>query len=163
MKRLFLFFLMAGLLLGLAGCDLNRMEPEEMRNFLGGVVEEIGSSQITGDKELIGTRVLKDGADAYAGEYKAQRESVTGRDVVFGGASIHDRILFLSGTIKTGSGKAAVRIRLNEDVFELQPDADGNFETTLKLESGGNYIMVVYEDFSGAVEMACEYMEQDDA
>ncbi len=160
MKQLFLFFLMAGLLLGLAGCRLNYMEPEEMQDFLDGVVENIGDSQITDDEDLIGTRTLADSNDSYAGEYTAEYESVTGRDVIFGGSSIHDRELFLAGTVQAESGKATVRIRLNGEVFELEPDDAGHFETTLKLESGGNYIMVVYEDFSGSVEMVCAYTEQ---
>lgn len=163
MKHLFLFFLMAGLLFSLTGCDLNCMEPEEMQNFLDGVVEDIGSSQITDDEDLIGTRVLKDDADSYAGEYTAECKSVTGREVVFGGASIHNRELFLSGSIDTESGTVAVRIRLNEEVFELEPDADGYFEATLKLDNGGNYIMVVYEDFSGSMELTCGYAVQGDA
>lgn len=159
MKHLFLFFLMAGLLLGMTGCDLKDMEPEEMQDFLNGVVENIGDSQITDAKDLIGTRILAD--DAYTGEYTTECEAVTGRDVVFGGASIHNRDLFLSGSIDAESGKATVRIRLNEEVIELEPDADGHFETTLKLESGGNYIMAIYEDFSGTLEMTCEYIDEE--
>ena len=85
---------------------------------------------------------------------------MTGRDVVFGGASIHNRDLFLSGHIETESGNATVRIRMNSEVVELEPDADGYFETTLKLDNGGNYIMVVYEDFSGTVEMNSEYLDE---
>ena len=160
MKHLFLFFLMAGLLLGMTGCDLKDMEPEEMQDFLDGVVEDIGNSQITGDADLIGIRMLNENSDAYTGEYTTECEAVTGRDVVFGGASIHNRDLFLSGSIDAESGKATVRIRLNEEVIELEPDADGHFETTLKLDNGGNYIMVVYEDFSGTVEMNSEYLNE---
>ena len=159
MKHLFLFFLMAGLLLGMTGCDLKDMEPEEMQDFLDGVVEDIGNSQITGDADLIGIRVLKDSTDAYAGAYTAECQSVTGRDVIFGGASIHNRDLFLSGHIETESGNATVRIRMNSEVVELEPDADGHFETTLKLDNGGNYIMVIYDVFSGVVEMNSEYLD----
>ena len=85
---------------------------------------------------------------------------MTGRDVVFGGASIHNRDLFLSGHIETESGNATVCIRMNSEVVELAPDADGHFETTLKLNNGGNYIMVVYEDFTGTMEMNSEYFEE---
>ena len=158
MKQLITYLLLTGLILGLAGCRLNYMEPEEMQDFLDGVVENIGDSQITDDEDLIGTRTLADSDDSYAGEYTAECESVTGRDVIFGGASIHNRDLFLSGHIETESGKATVRIRMNDEVVELEPDADGYFETTLKLNNGGNYIMVVYEDFSGTVEMNSEYL-----
>lgn len=161
MKHLFLFFLMAGLLLGLTGCKLRDMEPEEIQDFLDGIAANIGDSQITDDEDLTGTRVLVDSTDAYAGAYTAACDSVTGRDVVFGGASIHNRELFLSGTVQAESGSAAVRIRLNEEVLELEPDANGSFETTLKLDSGGNYIMVVYEDFSGTLELTCEHMDDE--
>ena len=159
MKQLITYLLLTGLILGLAGCRLNYMEPEEMQDFLDGVVENIGDSQITDDKDLIGIRMLNENSDAYTGEYTTECEAVTGRDVIFGGASIHNRELFLSGTIQAESGKATVRIRLNEEVFEMEPDDDGHFETSLKLDSGGNYIMVVYEDFSGSLEMTCEYMD----
>lgn len=163
MRHTITFLLLAVLLIGLTGCRLNYMEPEEMREFLDGVVEDIGDSQITDDEDLIGTRVLADSGDTYTGDYTAACSDMSGRDVVFGGASIHNRELFLSGAIQTESGKATVRIRMNEEVFELEPNTDGYFETTLKLDNGGNYIMVVYEDFSGSVEMACEYVAQDDA
>ena len=161
MKHLFPYILLAGLLLGLAGCKLKDMAPEEMQEFLDGVVEDIGSSQITDEEDLTGTRVLADSADPYAGNYTAVLESVTGRDVVFGGASIHNRELFLSGTVQAESGSAAVRIRMNEEVFSLEPDANGYFETTLKLDSGGNYIMAIYENFSGTLEMTCEYVDEE--
>ena len=163
MKHMLIYFLLAGLLLGLTGCRLNYMEPEEMQEFLDGVAENIGEGQITDDEDLIGTRVLTDNADSYAGKYTSECKSMAGRDVVFGGASIHNRELLLSGTIKTESGKAAIRIRLNDEAFELDPDTDGCFETTLKLDSGGNYIMVDYEDFSGSVELSCAYVVQGDA
>lgn len=163
MKHLMLYFLLAGLLFSLAGCRLNYMEPEEIQDFLDGVAENIGESQITDDKNLIGTRTLADSADAYAGGYTAECGSVTGRDVIFGGASIHNRELFLSGSIQAESGTATVRIRLNGEVYELEPDNGGHFETTLKLDNGGNYIMVEYENFSGSIELSCMYAVQGDA
>ena len=36
-------------------------------------------------------------------------------------------------------------------------DENGYFETNLSLESGGNYIMVNYEDFTGIIELYSEY------
>ena len=159
MKHAIIFLLLTSLLLSLNGCKFNYMEQEEMKEFLDGVVENIGDSQITDDDDLIGARLLVDD-DSYVGEYTAECNHMTGRDVVFGGASIHNRDLFLSGHIETESGNATVRIRMNSEVIELEPDADGYFETTLKLDNGGNYIMVVYEDFSGTVEMNSEYLDE---
>ena len=131
-----------------------------MQEFLVGVVENIGDNQITDDDDLIDARLLVDD-DSYVGEYTAECSHMTGRDVVFGGASIHNRALFLSSHIDAESGKATVRIRMNSEVIELEPDADGYFETTLKLDNGGNYIMVIYEDFSGMLKMTCEYMDEE--
>ena len=160
MKHTIIFLLLTVLLLSLTGCRSNFMEPEAMQDFLDGVVENIGDSQITDDDDLIGGRLLVDD-DSYVGEYTAECSHMTGRDVVFGGASIHNRDLFLSGHIDAESGKATVRIRMNSEVIELEPDADGYFETTLKLDNGGNYIMVIYEDFSGMLKMTCEYMDEE--
>ena len=159
MKRAIVFLLLTSLLLSLNGCKFNYMEPEEMKEFLDGVVEDIGDSQVTDDDDLIGARLLVDD-DSYVGEYTAECSHMTGRDVVFGGASIHNRDLFLSGHIETESGNTTVRIRMNSEVVELEPDADGHFETTLKLDNGGNYIMVSYDDFSGVVEMNSEYLNE---
>lgn len=39
-------------------------------------------------------------------------------------------------------------------------DEDGYFETELRCTSGGNYVMVDYEDFAGTVEMTCEYSDE---
>lgn len=158
MKHAIIFLFLTSLLLSLNGCKFNYMEPEEMQEFLEGVVEDIGDSQITENGDLIGERLLADD-DSYAGEYTAECTHMTGRDVVFGGASIQNRTLFLSGHIETESGKVTVRIRMNSEVVELEPDADGYIETTLKLDNGGNYIMVIYEDFSGTVEMNSEYLD----
>ena len=160
MKHTIIFLLLTVLLLSLTGCRSDFMEPEAMKEFLDGVVENIGDSQVTDDDDLIGERLLIDN-DSYAGEYSAECNHMTGRDVVFGGASIHNRDLFLSGHIETESGNATVRIRMNSEVIELEPDADGYFETTLKLDNGGNYIMVIYEDFSGMLKMTCEYMDEE--
>ena len=159
MKQTIIFLLLTALLLCLTGCRFNFMEPEEMQVFLDGVVEDIGNSQITENGDLIGERLLADD-DSYAGEYTAECTHMTGRDIVFGGASIYNRTLVLFGQIETESGNATVRIRMNSEVVELEPDADGYFETTLKLNNGGNYIMVVYEDFSGTVEMNSEYLDE---
>lgn len=119
----------------------------------------LGQTQMTDDKDLIGSREV--GIDDYVGSYEAACEDDSGRDVIFGGASTKERTLYVSGTVKTESGSATVRIRLNDKVIELTPDDNGDFETELSLESGGNYIMVLYEDFTGLVELRSAYDTND--
>ena len=73
--------------------------------------------------------------------------------MIFGGVSLEGRKLYVSGYVNARSGKAVIRIRMNGDVTELEPDEDGYFSTELKLDSGGNYIMVRYENYIGTVEL----------
>lgn len=159
MKHLVTVILFVCALFCLSGCRLNYMEPDEVDAYLDGVAGKIGDSQITEDDDLIGKRDLSD--DAYCGSYVADCNSQTGRDVVFGGASTHERVLRCYGSMQSKEGTAEIRIRLNDEVIILQTDEAGNFETELHLKSGGNYIMVDYSDFTGSVEIFCEYIEEE--
>lgn len=155
MKKILAFALLLCMALSFTGCQFNYEKPSEMLEKLEGWAENLGQSQITEEENLIGERILSE--DSYVGRYFADGENETGKDVVFGGASIEKRQLRVYGTITTESGKATVRIRQNWDVTELEPDEDGNFETNLSLDNGGNYIMVNYEDFTGNIELYSEY------
>lgn len=157
MKYLITMSLLVCVLFCLTGCRLNYMEPEEVATYLDGIVGKIGDSQITEDDDLIGQRDLSD--DAYCGNYIADCNKQTGRDVIFGGASTHERVLLCYGSVQADAGTVELRIRLNDEVTILQTDEVGKFETELHLKSGGNYIIIDYSDFSGSIEMCCEYIE----
>ena len=116
---------------------------------------KLGKSQLTDDADLYGTRTLTDEDDSYAGKYVADCAETTGRDVVFGGASTNTREMVLTGSVTVDAGEATIRIRMNNEVTELEPEDDGSFEMNMFFESGGNYIMVDYDDFSGTVELNC--------
>lgn len=145
------------LLLPLTACGFRQIFSNDLYHFLEGISGIIGSAQITSDGDLIGERT--DEKDAYTGRYWAECQGSTGKDVVFGGASIDSRKLYVSGYVLTESGKAVVRIRMNEDVTQLETDEDGYFETELYLKAGGNYIMVNYENFIGTVNLTAKYAE----
>lgn len=155
MKRTLLFLILVLLMLGLTACDWADSTPEEMHGFLDDIAGFFGSSQITDDDELIGRRTTAD--DAYTGSYVASCSGCTGRDVIFGGGSVLHRTLVVKGQINAVSGSATVRIRMNDEVIELETDEDGRFETELNIHSGGNYIMVNYSDFAGTVELHSMY------
>lgn len=142
------------------------------------IAEDLGEIQLSCDEELIGIRTA--GEDSYTGSYsyesgweektlperkkepaEEKAAAVDGRDVVFGGASLHGRSIRLSGKIRTISGSAAVRIRQNWEVTILTPREDGTFEICLDLESGGNYIMVDYENFCGQILLEAVKSEED--
>lgn len=160
MKRLLLILLLLCAVGCLTACNLSEMTPKEMHGFLDNAAAKLGRSQLTEDDGLIGTREA--GEDAFTGAYHAALADATGRDVVFGGASILNRVLKLEGRIAAESGTAAVRIRMNDEVVELMPDADGWFMTEIHMGSGGNYIMIDYTDFIGKAEMHCAYSDRAD-
>lgn len=147
-----------GVMTGLSGCRFNYEEPEKVMNKLDQIAENIGRSQITDGSKLIGERNTPE--DVYTGDYDAECTDETGRDVIFGGASIKERELRLSGSIYTESGKGKVRIRQNDDVQEYTADENGKIELSLTLGSGGNYIMMDYENFTGRVELYSVYVQE---
>ena len=149
MRKLFVCLLVLMSILSLSACGEGKLERFEVW------ADKLGQAQITDSKDLIGSRDA--GIDDYVGSYEAACKEDSGRDVIFGGASTKELTLYVSGTVQTDSGSATVRIRLNDEVIELTPDENGDFETELSLESGGNYIMVLYEDFTGTVELRSDY------
>ena len=136
------------------GCRLDCASPEGILDRLDRIASSIGRSQLTCTDDLIGSRSC---ADSYTGQYSADCSSAFGCDVVFGGASVKERTLKISGYVRADSGSASVRVRQNWEVTELTPDAEGRFEAVFALSGGGNYIMVDYDQFSGAVELNVEY------
>lgn len=124
--------------------------------------ETLGKKHITKDSDLCGERVLDQEGDYYSGSYNAQAERMAVREVIFGGAGVENRTVICSGNIETKSGSVAIRVRMNEEVIYLSPDDNGYFEKELSFESGGNYIMVDYEDFTGSIELRCTEGEDGD-
>lgn len=156
MKRALGIFLSFCLLIGLSGCRLLYMEPQERLTFLDGIIEDVGRAQLTEDRNLIGKRTVSS-EDMYTGTYRAECSKANGRDVIFGGTSLLERKVILKGEVRTVSGKAEIKIRMNGDVIEPIINKDGSFLMELDFQSGGNYIMVLYEQFEGAIEMKTSY------
>ena len=162
MKKLIAFLLVISFFCVLHFYTEWRFENDPPRGMLERLEDwfgDLGQTQITDDKDLIGSREV--GVDDYVGSYMAECNGSSERDIVFGGASTHERVLRCYGSIQSKEGTAEIRIRLNDEVIILQTDEAGNFETELHLKSGGNYIMVDYSDFTGSVEMFCEYIEEE--
>jgi len=158
MKKLFsllVFVLLFGILHCYTEWKFNNEKPKGIIKQVNEWTGKIGQTQITDDFNLIGKRLVSE--DDYVGSYIADCDGETEKDVVFGGASIENRKLKVYGTLKAESGEATVRIQTNLDVIELTPNEDGSFEASLSLTSGGNYIMVDYEDFIGKIELYSEY------
>ncbi len=154
MKRLLTILICVVMVLSLGACSGNWKDNavEQWDNF----TNFLSKSQITKDKDLIGSRTLEDN-DYYIGSYSAECENADGRDVVFGGASVYEKKLKVTAKVETQSGSATIRIRLGADVEEHTADENGNLELELELGSGNIYIMIDYEDFIGSVDLVSEY------
>lgn len=121
-------------------------------NQLDGVAAMLGSSQITKENDLIGERTYED--QPFTGDYKSQCEQESGRDVIFGGGSVFERTIRLTGWIRTDAGSAKVRVRMNGEVLYPAVAEDGTVDLVLSMKGGGNYIMVDYDGFSGNVKLS---------
>ena len=73
-------------------------------------------------------------------------------------AAERDKLIKVKAYIKTESGSAVIRLRMNGKVLEYTPDADGRFEHEFNFENGGNYIMIDFDRFTGTVQMTAEYV-----
>ena len=161
MKKVLLIGMLFCMVMCLTACDLKEMTPEGMHQTMDRVVGWFGSGQLSKENELIGKRKSED--DPFSGSYSSQLTEVTGRDVVFGGSSILTRTIRLDAQIKAEAGGAEIRVRMNDDVMTLTPDDDGRITTALHFVSGGNYVMVDYQNFTGTVEMTCALLQDEES
>ena len=140
MKRLLAIFIAAVIILGAVEV-VRKPSAQQIVDDFDSIVHVISLTQITRDSKLIGKRENV-GKDTYIGSYSSSCISENGRDVVFGGASVKERKIKLKVKILTESGAASLRVRTGS-IF----DFDG----------GGNYAMIIYNNFTGTVEMTSEY------
>lgn len=148
-RSLLLWGLTLALCLSLTGCGENWDKDEILARF-DTLTEHLASSQFTEEKDLIGERTWTDD-NRYLGSYSAHCQDETGRDVIFGGASIQERKIKLKASAEAESGTATLRVRLGTAVEEHALEGDLTLE--LDFPGGGNYVMVDYEDFTGTLTL----------
>lgn len=158
MHRLIKLFLLAFIgvaVFALSACELDYMDAEDIYEKLDDIAGTLGRSQLTAEEDLTGMR--NSGDDEFTGTYTAECTDKTGRDVIFGGASVKERSVRVRGRVQLTDGRLKVRVRENDEVFHIDLAEDGTFDQTLDFSSGGNYIMVEYDDFTGYIELVSEY------
>lgn len=158
MKRAVAVLLTLALMLSLTACmSRGSMQLKRVDRCFDDLRGAFKMSDVTSSAELIGRRKNRNG-NWFIGSYTAQCENETGRDTVFGGASARDRRIKVKAHIKTETGSAVIRLRMNGRATKFLPDSDGNFEREFDFGSGGNYIMVDFNRFTGTVWMTVEYV-----
>lgn len=154
MKKFSAVFLTVALMFWLTACS--SQFDSGIYSWLEKTAAALGRSQITSDSELIGERFVE--TDSFTGEYTAQCRDDSGRDVIFGGGRIRSGKLFVSGKICVTQGSVTICARINQEKIKIPLEADGSFSVTLNLESGGNYVMIDYDDFTGSAKLSSAYM-----
>lgn len=155
MKKLLAIFIAAVVLLSVVEV-VRKPSAQQIVDDFDSIVHIISLTQITRNSKLIGKRENV-GKDTYIGSYSSSCISEYGRDVVFGGASVKDRKIKLKVRILKESGGASIRVRTNSYVEDYSVDENGNFEKTFDFDGGGNYAMIIYNNFTGTVDMTSEY------
>ncbi len=137
--------------------SLNIVSTQDLVRGYSSVVEVIGKSQLTSKTNLIGERCDKN--DDYTGGYKCTADKITGRDAVYGGCSLKKLKIRVSGKIDCDSGELKIKVRKGSEVCKITVGEDGSFSEVLSLDSGSNYFIVEYKDFTGSIDMHTEYAE----
>ena len=113
MKRAAAVLLTLALMLSLTACmSRGSMQLKRADRYFDDLRGAFKMSDVTNSARLIGKRE-NNGKDWFTGSYTAQCENETGRDTVFGGASARDKLIKVKAYIKTESGSAVIRLRMN--------------------------------------------------
>lgn len=156
MKKILALFIAAVVLLSVVEI-IRKPTARQIYEDFDGIVHVISLTQITWDNKLIGKREFV-GKDTYIGTYFSSCISENGRDVIFGGASVKDRKVCVHVNLRTESGNAILRIRLNSETEEYEIDNKNTFEKQFYFCNGSNYIMLDYNNFTGTAEIYSDYV-----
>ena len=138
MKRAAAVLLTLALMLSLTACmSRGSMQLKRADRYFDDLRGAFKMSDVTNSARLIGKRE-NNGKDWFTGSYTA--------------------LIKVKAYIKTESGSAVIRLRMNGKVLEYTPDADGRFEREFNFQNGGNYIMIDFDRFTGTVQMTAEYV-----
>lgn len=150
---LFVFVTLYSLLF--SSCGFLGIDGMDIYQIMDDIAGKLGESQITPKSLLIGERYCE--SDDYTGVYTSECDDESGRDVIFGGASVKERRIHVYGTIQCEQGDITLRVRENTEVTVIEPGEDGSFDMYYDFSTGGNYIMADYEQFSGRLLLFAEY------
>lgn len=148
---IFTLLLLAGLLL--PGCS-----KDQILDAYGTVVSLAGNVGLDTSLTLQGERTF--GADKYTGAYTARYEDFTGQECPFGGTALERREgehVTVTCSLQ-GDGSARLEWNCGYDTAVILADTAGeaSCEETIYLAPGSNYFNLVFEGFTGSVELTIE-------
>lgn len=176
-KRKFYIILLCGCVLTLSGCNniyktlSNETEKllHVVSNVLGettkdaaldvmNTINEIGGNTVlTSENSLQGERIT--GIDNYVGTYSAKYDNSSKKEYLFGGTDIKRETkndISITCTLEINSGTAKVFWVSGSEEPTTLIETNGIYNETITLPSGGNYIGIECESFTGSIEIKIE-------
>lgn len=142
----------------LCGCGYSKDEvKDEILGFYNMALQFAGELELTGDLSLTGKREY--GVDHYTGKYSAEYQNFSKTEKLFGGTTIdreYGKDITVSCSMEITEGTAEIFWRSGSEEPVALLSADGEYEETLTMPEGGNYIGVTGEGFTGKVEIKIE-------
>lgn len=121
------------------------------------VLQSIGEKSITKNRKLQGERKL--GEDSYVGNYKADYESFSGEEIVFGGTGLSrdaGNKIKVSCKIEAENGTAKIIFQSGMEDARILCDGTGEHTETIELPPASNYLKIEGKDFTGTIELDSE-------
>ncbi|MCQ4687804.1 hypothetical protein NE575_00840 [Clostridium sp. SL.3.18] len=152
-RRMITIILISGCMMFLAtGCS----KAQIIKQY-DNVLQSIGEKSITKNRKLQGERKL--GEDSYVGNYKADYESFSGEEIVFGGTALSrdaGNEIKVSCKIEVQSGTAKIIFQSGADDARILYDGTGEHAETIELPPASNYLKIEGKDFTGTIELDSE-------
>ncbi len=121
------------------------------------VLQSIGEKSITKNRKLQGERKL--GEDSYVGSYKADYESFSGEEIVFGGTGLSrdaGNKIKVSCKIEAENGTAKIIFQSGMEDARILREGTGEHMETIELPPASNYLKIEGKDFTGTIELDSE-------
>lgn len=127
---------------------------EEIVDGYNQVLQDIGESNLTSDKELQGER--KFGEDSYVGSYEADYKEYSGEEKIFGGTALErdsGNEISIECNIRMEDGKIRLLLQTGDSDPKVLFETSGNYSDTLELPSASNYITIQADNFTGTIDL----------
>lgn len=152
MKKIISVFLIICCLISMTACS-----KDEIVEQYNQILQSVGDNGLTKNSDLQGKRSL--GTDSYVGTYKAEYDSFSGKEILFGGTALerdNGNKIEISCNMNITSGTLKIMLQKGTNEPEVLCDTESSYSETLELPSASNYIIVEAENFTGALDLAIE-------
>ena len=138
-------------------CTLSGCTKDEILNHYNNIVQSAGSAELTGNLSLQGEK--EKGIDDYTGSYQADYKDFSDTEYLFGGTSIKreaGKEISITCNLEVDEGTAKVFWSSGAEEPVTLIETTGEYQDTITLPDGGNYIGIECENFTGNIKLEIE-------